>query len=257
MPLTDIHALSIDRARLQRVGQQLATWNNSLREGQGYLCAALEACLNQYGAQEQKCRDYYQSYKTMEAKYGSMINEMHSITTKNLDLHGEIEKAHGEMDKAHGIIGAANRRAEELEAVCTDLAETNVLLQQNLDQAREAIRVLENRTMALEPPPGVAIDSKNTDIHELDSLLQRSPEARIVEFKQPGDGDNSLDAQETNSIISCVSKMASPSPGDGGRQKVEGSKTIAEHGRQKQRKRGRARQRKLTPANPDLRISCG
>jgi hypothetical protein len=250
MRLPDIHALNNDRTRLQLVSQQLAVAHSSLREGQAFLSATLENCLNHYGAQEHKCKEYFKSYKLMEGKYASLLNDMHSMAGKNLSLHGEI-------DKRDGIIDAANSGAAELEAFCNDLSETNMTLRQNVDQAHEMIRVLQNRIVELEPPTGVATGLKTTDIHELESVVQMSPEAKIVELKQSEDGDNGLDAQETNSIISFVSKRASPSPGNGERQNAEERKTDAGHGRQKQRKRGRGGPKKPTRATPDLSVTCG
>jgi hypothetical protein len=156
----------------------------------------------------------------MEAKYRSVINDMHATTVKNLNLQQEIGRADS----------------------------MNMSLRQDLNQAREVICGLKKRIMELEPPPGVATDSKNTDIHESDTVVQVSPDARVIELTQPEDGDNRLHAQETDSTIALVSKKVSPSPDDGGRQKAEKSQTIGEHGSQKYRKRG-GRKR--------LRISCG
>jgi hypothetical protein len=50
---------------------------------------------------------------------------------------------------------------------------------------------LEKRIMELKSLPGVATNLKNTDIYELDTVIQVS---RIIESTQPEDGDNRLDA---------------------------------------------------------------
>jgi hypothetical protein len=44
-------------------------------------------------------------------------------------------------------------------------------LRQNLNQAREVIYELEKRIIELKPLPGVATDLKNTDIHELNTVV--------------------------------------------------------------------------------------
>jgi chromosome segregation ATPase len=241
--LTDIYH---DRTHLQGVRQQLVTSHNSLREGENFLWALVEASLKNYGTQEQKCLQYYQAYKSMEAayksmeaKYGDLVTELHSATMANVRLQGDLEKA-------EGVVETANRRAEELGAFHAKGADMNMSLQQELNWAREKIRDQENRIKGL-GLPGVAIGSKDTDVGELGSVIQ------TPELSRPEGGDNGLDTQDTDSTISLVgkSKLTPLSSGDGGHQNAE---ETAEHGGQKRSKRGR-KGRKLTPANLGLGIS--
>jgi hypothetical protein len=244
---TDIPTLIHDRAWLQGMSRQLAASHSSMRDGENFLCGALESCLNYYSAQEQKYENLFQLYKNMEAKYGSSINEMHATVMKNLNLLQEI-------GKADSIIDAANRRVENLDTLNANLTEANMSLRQDLNQAREVICGLEKRIMELEPPRGVATESKNTDIHELDTVVPVLPDARIMGLTQPEDGDNRLDAQETDSTIALVGMTASPSPDNGGRQNAEENQN-AEDGRRKPGGR-KGKLKKLARANPGLGISC-
>jgi hypothetical protein len=75
-------------------------------------------------------------------------------------------------------------------------------------------------------------------------------------LKQFEDRENRLNNRESDSIISFVSKRASPSPDNGGHQKTAESKINAEYRKRKQPKRGKDRTRKLAPANPNLTIVC-
>jgi hypothetical protein len=222
---TSIPTMIHDRAWLQSLSQQLDASHSSTRDGENFLCGALESCLNYCSAQERKYENLFQLYKNMEAKYGSSISEMHDTTTKNFNLLQEI-------GRADSIIDAANHRVENLDTLNTNLKEANMSLRQDLSQAREVICGLEKRIMEFESPPGVATDS------------------------QPKTGDNSLDAQETDSTIALVSTTAPPSLDNGGRQNAEESQTNAEHGKQKRPKR-KGKPKKLTLANPGLEISCG
>jgi hypothetical protein len=226
------------------MSQQLAASHKSIRDGENFLRNALESCLNYCSAQEQKCREYWELYQNMEAKYGSAIKETHTTTMKVLNLQQELERA-------DSINDATNRRAEDLHTSNTNLAKTNLSLQQDLNQAHEVIRDLKKRIMELESPPGVATGSKNTDIHELDTVVQVSSDARTMELTQPEGEDNGLDAQETDSTIALMSTKVSPFLDDGGRQKAGESQTIGEQGSQKHPKR-RGRKRKLAPLTPGL-----
>jgi hypothetical protein len=145
---------------------------------------------------EQRCREYYQAYITK-------VDEMHKLATRNITLQQEIEKA-------EGLAEAADRKAKELDAVSTNLAERNVSLQQALDQAHERIRAievsscelvggnlalqqdlykahdrihfLESRAAGADPPPADASGSENK-AHELDAVDQKSPDVIITELR--------------------------------------------------------------------------
>jgi hypothetical protein len=94
---------------------------------------------------------------------------------------------------------------------------------------------------------------------EYDKMVEEHNLALANAFERTSVAENKLkqveDNREADSTISVASKRASPSPGDGGGQKAEESKTNAEHGKRKCR-RAKAKARKLGPINPDLGIVC-
>ena len=228
-----------------------------------------------------------------------------------------------EVKKANELASAADHRAKELDAVSTDLAERNVSLQQDLDQAHAKIREIraievsscelvggnlalqqdlyeaQNRIHTLESqvagadPHSANAPGLENKAHELDTVDQKSPDARIMELhgkltamereykrmaegyelalanaserisvaenkvRQFEDRENCRDNRETDSTISVASKGPSPSPGDGGGQNAEESKTNAKHQKRGQYKKKRPRAKKLSSTNPGVEIVCG
>jgi len=158
------------------VNQQVAATYREWHEAQNSLSANVDALVSYHGIVELRCREYY--------------HEMHKLATKNIALQEEL-------GKAEGLTEAADRKAKELDAVSTHLAERNVSLQEELDlahekirvievsscelvggnlalqqdlyKANERIRILESRVAGADPPPADASGLEN-EAHELDAV---------------------------------------------------------------------------------------
>src|SRR5436853_4059344 len=186
-----------DRARLQLLKQQLAASHNAVRDGEAFLFAALDASLRHssdmeamYADIRHRFAEMYSAhrmaeakYSQLETKYGSLVNETHSLTVKCLDQQGEIEKACSAIE----------------EADCK-VAEVNALY----SQACRKISDLENRIMELETPASDA--PKNAAIPESDSVVQNPLVATIADWNQSEDEKNGINPQEANSVISLLNK---------------------------------------------------
>jgi hypothetical protein len=209
-------------------------------EAQNLLWLNIEAILKYCGQLERRYGECYQTY-------ASQVREMHALATKIVTLREDVE--------------VANRRAEELNEDVMALDGDNEALRRELYHAHEKIRILERQAAGADLPPADTSGSKNEAIHEPDAVEPGSPNGTMelrVELTTMADecaldcvsGDEKLN-QEADSAISIPCKRASPSSGDGGSRKAEGSNTNARHGGGRRARRG-GKLRKLGGDHPSV-----
>ncbi|RVX70302.1 hypothetical protein B0A52_05635 [Exophiala mesophila] len=270
----DANNLNATWTRLQFITQQYAGFQREACDIQRTLWTNIHTLLGQKTALEKSWWDINTAYK-------SKTDELNEMAENSVVLQEELLIAQEETEEVR-------RWAEESEARNQGLVEQQRLLQHDIDQAHQKIRVLEKGVALHECTTGTTDPTKSAAIHELDSsengmttvrtleLQARMKEMeqdyehtvehyknelsslkarlavadqKLKQFEQTTDRTRTMDL-----TISPVVKSEPLSSGIDESVKVEENGTTGV-GRRRQPKRAR-RGRKLEPKNADLRVVC-
>lgn len=136
-------------------------------DAQNYLWTVLQTTMHNCVVYERRIHEYHQAYK-------SAMNEANKLDENNRDLRDQLARTD------NGNV-ALERKLDDLDTTANALAEKNIFLSQDLHQAREKIRLLEDRVKELEHLPSTTVDLKDVVVHELDSGEEKSPASKAFE----------------------------------------------------------------------------
>jgi len=101
-------------------GTSIAACRRELNNSRMVLAAANEkhtACYNALVREQQRLMKCSQAYKTVYEQNGQMMNEMHGLTTTNVSLRQELERAYKTIESSH-------TQNVELEALLNGMTKT-------------------------------------------------------------------------------------------------------------------------------------
>ena len=226
--------------RLRIANQALAAAQKESFNVQSSLQGTSDIFLNRYTDLERRCREYYQAYRGVYDERGKIVNEMHSLATKNMALQEEIHKTEAELREA-------KRRTGEL---------GNLVTKQRIDPVFSGNPRLEanNFGSALRKPSLSDIKEQ-----ELDSNFRRFEQKEYAQ-----EFENNLKRMQQQ--IDCQETQMNSSPDTSGNKREHVPSPVAnedpranesdvdgDRGTRKQPKRAR-KGRKLAPKDPGLKV---
>ncbi|EXJ56224.1 uncharacterized protein A1O5_12680 [Cladophialophora psammophila CBS 110553] len=174
--LVDINALFSAWTRLQNINHNVEVSQKESREMERFLWTGVDNLWHQLGSSERKCQDYYRAYTAAEKDRAAITNEIQTLTEQTQSLREDLRDE-------RKLTNLANVKANELTAISTHLSERNILLEQELQECHQKIRILEDTALKMQAMERTDLSPKKITYGPLDNNQDRSSEARLLKLE--------------------------------------------------------------------------